>query len=88
MDRRGSSPGEWIISRICEEFNCTPSEAIEEPLILILEILELRGYARAKEMLENCESEKDIKPSPSIDLVWMVQHELLKEKRSGGSDSG
>ena len=74
-----------MISRICEEFDCLPSVAIEEPLELVLDILELRGYARAKELLENCEDEGDLPNSPSIDLVWMVQHELMRQKKEGRS---
>ncbi len=36
-----------MISRICEEFACTPAEALAQPAVLVMEILELRQYERA-----------------------------------------
>lgn len=40
-------PREWWISRVCEEFHCTPSQALQEDAWDVLNILELRQYARA-----------------------------------------
>ena len=40
-------PRDWLLSRICEEFSCTPMEALRQPLELTLSIISLRAYARA-----------------------------------------
>lgn len=52
-------PEAWLLSRICEEFSCTPAEALEQDFMLCLEILELRAYAKAKAAVENAKSEDD-----------------------------
>ena len=52
----GDLPEEWLISRICEEFGCLPSQAVEElyegPTQLVLDIIEIRAYAQAKRTVE------------------------------------
>ncbi len=49
------SPFEWIVSRICEEFHCRPTEAMQElrddRWRLTFAILEMRAYAHAKHPL-------------------------------------
>lgn len=49
-------PHEWLVSRVCEEFGCLPSEAVHEleecDAVLVLDILELRAFVRAKDQLE------------------------------------
>ncbi len=78
-------PFEWVVSRICEEFHCLPTAAINElfddPSGMAIEILELRAYARAKEALDNAKSKNDVAGSPMVDLVMEVQEELVKRKR-------
>lgn len=80
-----SPPFEWVISRICEEFHCLPTQAYKElmidPLNMAIDIMELRSYANAKEILDHAKSESDIPKSSAIEQVWMVQHELLKRRR-------
>ncbi len=82
-------PFEWIISRVCEEFNCLPSQAYREimndPSQMVFDIMELRSYARAKEILDNAKKEEDIPNSPAIDQVWMVQEELARRQKEVSS---
>ena len=77
-------PDEWIISRICEEFNCLPSEALgelmDEPRGMALDIMELRAYARAKDALDNAEKKEDVADDPMVAKVWEVLHELRGRK--------
>ena len=80
-----SPPFQWLISRICEEFHCLPSEALtellDEPRGMALDILELRAYARAKEAMDNAKRKEDIPDSPMVGQVWEVQHELMRRRR-------
>lgn len=80
-------PPEWLISRVCEEFGCLPSEAVrelmEDPTQLALDILELRAYARAKAALEQAERPEDVPRTRMVEEVWGVLHELLRRKRAG-----
>lgn len=80
-------PFEWIVSRICEEFHCLPSEAkkelLDDPSQMALDILELRAYARAKKVLDNAKRSEDVPDSPMIDRVFLIQHEILKRKKAG-----
>jgi hypothetical protein len=50
------APEQWLVSRVCEEFGCLPSEALVEieegPTQLVLDIMELRAYAGAKRIVE------------------------------------
>jgi hypothetical protein len=90
---RVSPPPEWVVSRVCEEFNCLPSQAVRElmndPSNLALDIMELRAYSRAKEALDNAEKPDDVPNHPMIDRVFEVQYELLKRRKEGenGRDS-
>ena len=78
-------PEEWVISRVCEEFHCLPSAAIEEleagPLNLATDIIMLRAYAEAKRAVDGAKSEDDLPNSPLIDQVMEIQAELIKEQR-------
>ena len=73
-----------MIARICEEFACTPLEALAQPLTLTLAIMDLRGYARAKEYVESAPL-ADLRVSPMTTLVMEImatawQRRLLKAK--------
>jgi len=76
---------EWVISRICQEFGCLPTEAIAEidraPVGLINDILELREYTRAKQIIDNAQKEDDIPSSPAIDMVFEIEATLIKERK-------
>jgi tRNA isopentenyl-2-thiomethyl-A-37 hydroxylase MiaE len=77
---------EWVISRICEEFNCLPTEAMREmeeaPTGMIKDILELREYSRAKQIIDNAQKEEDIPSSPVIDMVFEIEATLIKERKN------
>lgn len=90
-------PFEWLVSRVCEEFGCLPSQAVKElmddPLQMATEIMSLRSYAEAKHILDNATAQKDIPQGmdKSIKQVMEIQAELMaaekeeKEKQSGNS---
>jgi len=84
-------PFEWIISRVCEEFNCLPSAAIREikndPAQMVFDIMELRAYANTKEMLDNSKDKMDIKHTPMVEKVFEVVNELVKRRRENGRSS-
>jgi hypothetical protein len=73
-------PGEWIVSRICEEFGCLPSQAVREledgDADLVFTILEYRSYARAKQTIDAAQSAADVTPTPMTTMVFAVQAEL------------
>lgn len=78
-------PFEWIVSRICEEFSCLPSEALREllddPNNMALDIIELRAYARTKQQIDDARKQEDMPSGPLADLVWQVQHEIVRRRR-------
>lgn len=82
----GAAPEAWLISRLCEEFGCRPSEALDEPAALTLEIMELRAYARAKAELEAAQKEEDVPRTPMVERVWEVQHALLQRRNASRSE--
>ena len=62
-----------------------PSQALAEmetaPWGLVWDIMELRSYARAKELVDNAKREDDLPQSPWCDLVLDIQAQIIKEKR-------
>ena len=88
MEGEGPPPFEWVVSRVCEEFKCLPSQAVEElmndPSHLALDIMEIRSYARAKEILDNAKKAEEVPKSKAIDRVWEITYELI-ERRKGGA---
>lgn len=87
MEGEGEPPWEWIVSRVCEEFGCLPSDAVRElmddPAGLALDVMELRAYARAKEALDSAKKAGDEPTGPMADMVWEVMSELLKRRKRG-----
>lgn len=85
LEGRGEPPFAWLVSRLCEEFSISPGQALRElaetPWRLLSDILELRAYARAKELLEQARSEGDVPRTPAVEMVWEVQAELLRRRR-------
>ena len=69
-----------MISNICSEFGCTPLEAVEQPLVLTLGIMELRAYARAKAAIDAAKNDADSPTGPMADRVWEVQLELNRRR--------
>ena len=78
-------PFEWIVSRVCEEFSCLPSEALREllddPNNMALDIIELRAYARTKQQIDDAKKQEDMPSGPMADLVWGVQLEIARRRR-------
>ena len=84
------TPFEWLVSRVCEEFHCLPSQAVDELLDndrIVLDIMGLRAYARAKEAIDSAKRPEDVPDSPMVDQVFAVQAELLKRRREHGRSS-
>lgn len=84
----GSSPPEgWIVSRICEEFHCLPSQAIAELKIdyrrLVFDILKMRAYAAAKSRFDNMKKGDNLDDVPMIEQV--IENEVAIIKESNGS---
>jgi len=50
---------------------------------MALDILELRAYARAKELLDNSKDRKDVPDHPMIDQVFWVVKELSDRRKEG-----
>lgn len=67
------------MSRICEEFSCTPAEALAQPMSLVLDILDLRQYARAWEQIQAATDDSQLTPGARA-LVAPVLAELEAER--------
>jgi len=79
-----SAPIEWIISRVCEEFHCLPSQAeaeLDNPDSIALEIIQLRAYAKTKAQIDRAKSEDDMPDGPMVDLVFDIQAELFQRQK-------
>mgnify|MGYP005812539395 FL=1 len=76
------APSAWIISRICEEFHCTPSVAIAELdqdyRRLIFEIMRMRVYAAAKSRFDNMSKGEKLDDVPMIEDVIRNEVEIVK----------
>ena len=70
---------EWLISRICEEFQCLPSQAVREwdadDEGLVLDVMELRGYARAKQAWDEASGSD----GDQARVAKLLQHDLVKQ---------
>ncbi len=75
-----------MISRVCEEFHCLPSQAIEEmeaaPLNLVFDIIALRAYAETKHRIDTAKSDSDLPRSALVDTVIEIQAEIIEENRN------
>lgn len=76
---------ELLISRVCEEFGCLPSEALREieegPAGLVWRVIELRDFARAVRAVEDAERDRgrELEHTPMVELVKEMREELLRE---------
>lgn len=80
-------PFSWLLSRVCEEFSCTPSQAyreiMDDPTSSAMEIMRLRGYARAYDKVMQARKQKQGEPSgPDVEIVYLTQHEVVQEDRA------
>lgn len=72
------------MSRICEEFHCLPSQAVDEPLGLCLTIMDDRAYVRAKEQVDRADAEGkagELPDDPMIALVVDIQFDIAREAK-------
>lgn len=78
-------PDEWLISRVCEEFHCLPSDAqreLDQDTGLVWTILRLRSLAAAKRELDTAaEQNRQATPSPAITYVISLEAEAMKQRR-------
>ena len=70
---------------MCKEFSCLPTEAMREleeaPIGLVTDIITMRDYAEAKQIIKHAQREEDIPDSPIIDLVFEVEAEIFKDRK-------
>jgi hypothetical protein len=75
-------PWEWLISRIAEEFHCTPSVAEREwerDPVLVGRILEMRGFVAAKQHIDQSKTWDDLKVTPNVALYMQIEYALMTE---------
>lgn len=81
-DPDAQPPEQWVISRICEEFGCLPSQAVRElgdhDATLVFDILDMRAYVRAKQTVDAAQSAADVKPTLMTQMVFAIQAELMQ----------
>jgi len=75
------------VSRVCEEFSCTPMVAAreleEDPEHRVLAVLELRAYARAKTAIDQAQSAADAPTGPMVEWVGTVAAEKIRRRHEG-----
>ena len=64
---------------VCEEFSCTPLEALDQPYDLVMRMLNLRSYAKAKTLVDSAESQDAMPDTPMVRRVQGIQAEILLE---------
>ena len=79
------APPEWLLSRVCEEFHCTPDEAKGLDADEVLTIIDLRQYRYAKEAVEAPDSNDETlaKAAVSASLVDAVMANIERKVREG-----
>lgn len=82
LDGDGIPPDEWVLSRICDEFNCTPREAALQPTVLTLTIIDMRAYANTKHALDNTKNPNDLEQTDYLKMVQLNELELYREAQS------
>ena len=78
-----------MISRICQEFRCTPSVALLELRRneeLVFDVLQMRAYADVREQLRAAKDEQSAPRGPMADLVADIEWELMEDRRAHGSE--
>lgn len=72
-----------MISRICQEFTCLPSEAeqeLERDPQLVFDILELRHYAHTRDAILSAKDESQVPNGPMADLAADIEVEAIQER--------
>lgn len=72
------------MGRVCEEFNCLPSQAIRELENdavdgVVMRIIEMRAFARAKEAYDRVEEEADMPTGKMVQLVKEIDFAVARE---------
>jgi hypothetical protein len=82
-----TAPYEWMISRFCEEFNCRPSEAIDElendPNRLAETIMVLRSYSTIKDLVDKriAGQQVSVPDTPLLKIVLKnVERRVMERK--------
>lgn len=65
-------PPLWFLSRVCEEFNCTPEEAKKQDYDEVQQIIEMRSLYRAVTAPEG-------QRTPEQEVYIMQMHKLFEE---------
>ena len=76
-------PRAWHLSRICEEFNCSPIQAereLRQHPDLVTDILALRSYAQCWDAMKHAGKQTDIPPG-SITQEWAKVHKFKKQRK-------
>ncbi len=80
-----------MIGRICEAFQCLPSQAVrelqEDPEGLALRIIAMRDFAQAKEIYDNAKSYKDLPDDPLVRLVEEFDFAELEDEDDDPDES-
>ena len=82
-------PEEWLIARVCEEFQIPPSQAERELTHdpeLVFEILQLRAYERAKRAYDGLSklpeaARGEVLDNRVVKLVQETEFELVEAER-------
>lgn len=57
--------------------------AVDQPLALAADVMELRAYARAKHLIDTTEDESKLPQNNMLDWVRGIEGELLKRRVAG-----
>lgn len=84
-DGHSAAPPEWMVSRYCEEFGCTPPVAREEMATdvdgLGFIIMALRAYRSVKEQFDRASDGGSLpKPSATLDRVKVNTERYIRER--------
>lgn len=67
---------------MCEEFHCTPLEALEQPYDLAFTIMHMRSYAATKSLIDNAKKQSDVTPGPAVNEVREIMELLFRERNA------
>lgn len=71
-----------MVSRVCEEFHCTPAEALEQPYDLTLTIMHMRAYAQTKQVMDSAQRQAEIPETPMVRKVASIKLELIADAKA------
>lgn len=72
----------WFVSRVCEEFGCTPSVAlreIEQHDDLLTDVMEARAFVRTKQACDAAASKVERPDTPMARLVTEFEFAAARE---------